>query len=281
MGFSDQDLSAGISEIWSKKTEMIFDNICVMVPLVSRQFEKDAQLGDTVHVQKPGNFTTQDYVRNNPLELQQATLTDDTLLINQQKYIYFGVDNVDKRQSGLDYMSIYTERAATALRNTVDARLLSHYTDALAANVQGSVGSPIVLSADNIFDYFCEAGEDLDNQSVIGGKRHAVIPPAIRKLITQSPEVRDRGTELVDTNVRNGFFGKFAGFEVHVTTNMARVSNTSPLLFFEQNFINMADQMTKTKLEQPDGYFIDAAAMLKVYGTKVFNPEAGAVIYAA
>lgn len=277
MPFSAQDLSLFNPEIWSQKTEKIFNKKVVMLPLVNRQFESDLTIGDTVHVQKPGNFTISQYTRNNPMTLQQATVTDDTLLINQQPYVYFAIDRLDKKQAKVPLEALYQERAAIAMRDEVDTHLLGHYTDALST--QGSAGSGITLNADNIYDYFCEVNEDLDDQN-IDGERHAVITPKYRKLITQSPELRDRGTEMVDANIRNGYMGKFAGFNIHVTTNMSAVSGTYPLMFFSKDFINFAEQLSVTEFENPSGYMVKACKMLKLYGSKVFNPEAGAVIYA-
>lgn len=281
MGYSSQNLSAAIGEVYSQKTEKIYRTTTVMLPIVSQQYQSDLRFGDTVHVQRPGQLVTMDYTRNQPMTLQASSMTDDTLVIDQQKYIYHGVDDFDQAQSHhKDLLNMYAYEAADAMRITVDTHLLGHYTDALAANVQGSTGSPISLTADNLYDYFMEVHEDLDNQNV-EGERHAVLPPKFTNLIARSPELRERGTSLVDDVVRNGYVGNFAGFKIHKTTNMSQVSGTYPLMFFVKDFIQFVEQKSIVKAETPDGYLNKAMAIAKLYGSKVFNPEAGAVIYAS
>jgi len=281
MGFTDQNLSNFIPEVWSKKLELIFDNKCVMKPLVSRKYEADASFGDTIHVQRVGDFTIQDYVRNSVMELEQSTVTDDTLIINQQKSHYFGVDRLDKRQSLVSIMPEYVERQGVAMAETIDARLLSHYTDALAANVIGSTTAPETVNASNVYDLFVEMGERLDNQNIFDGPRAAVITPSIRSAILRSEELRKRGTVMVDETIKNGKIGTLAGFDLNITTNMAQVSGTYPLMFFHKEFIQYVEQYSQLVGEQPDGTFVDAMKMIKLYGSKVFNPECGGVIYAA
>lgn len=281
MGFTDQNLANFIPEVWSKKLEVIFDNKCVMKPLVSRKYEPDASFGDTIHVQRVGDFTIQDYVRNQVMEMEQSTVTDDTLLINQQKYHYFGVDRLDKRQSLVSIMPEYVERQGVAIAETIDARLLSHYTDALAANVLGSTTAPETINASNVYDIFVEMGERLDNQNVFDGDRNAVIVPAVRSAILKSDQLTKRGTVMVDETIKNGKIGTFAGFNLHITTNMSQVSGTYPIMFFQKEFIQYVEQYSQLVGEQPDGTFVDAMKMIKLYGSKVFNPECGAVVYAA
>ena len=282
MAFADQSLSNAIPEVWSKKTEKVYRNKSVMRGLVSTDYQADLVVGDTVHVQRPGQLEMYDYTRNNPLTLQEWTLTDDTLVIDQQKYAYFGVDRLTQKQSHhKDLLALEVNEAAIAMRDTVDAHLLAHYTDVLPANIIGSLGAPITLTADNIYDYICDQGELLDNQNVFDGERHMVVPPKISNLIRKSPELRDRGTQLVDEVIRNGYMGMYGGFKIHVTTNMAQVSGVYPLMFFVKEFIQFVEQENILEYENPSGYLIKAAKMAKLYGSKVFNPEAGALIYAA
>jgi len=284
MAFIDQDMSNFIPEIWSKKVQKKYDNICVMEKLVNTDYEGDIkQGGDTVHSQLIGDFTTQDYVRNAPKTLQQMTVTDDTLVINQQKYVYGGVDDLDERQSFVNIQDQLADRAAVAMRNTVDTRLLSHYADAPAANTLGSLATPRVISPASIYDQFIEAGERLDVQNINPeAERHIVIPAEMRTVMLKSPELRDRSTDMVDETIMDGYVGKFGRFNVHVTTNMTKVSGVWPILFFTRDYISFAKQLTKSYVEKPSGYEIKAITTLYLYGSKVFSGQAraGGTIYA-
>lgn len=275
-----QDLNLAIPEVWSSVTETKYRKQTVMAPLVSRKYQKDAQFGDTIHVQRPGDLTMVDYVRNEPLSRQELTITDDTLLINQAKQLYFTVDKLDQRQSHhKNLLAMWSEEAAIAARNTVDAHLLGRYTDALPANVMGTSSSPEAVSASNIYNYFTDMSKTLNDNDVVNGERHAVISPAVRALIEKSPEMRDRGTSLVDTVVQNGYIGNFGGFKCHVSTNLTAVNGSYPLMFFVPGFIEFVEQVNVSEMEEPHGFYASALKMIKLYGSKTFNPEAGCVLW--
>lgn len=275
-----QDLDLSIPEVWSRTTEMKYRKQTVMANIVSRQYQKDAKFGDTIHVQRPNDLTMNDYVRNEPLTRQELVMTDDTLLINQAKSLYFTVDKLDQRQTHHgNLLQLWSEEAAVAARNTVDAHLLGRYTDALAGNVMGTSSAPEAVSASNVYDYFVDMGKQLDDNDVVEGERHAVVSPAIKALIAKSPELRDRGTALVDDTIRNGYVGNFGGFKCHVSTNFTAVNGSYPLMFFVPGFIEFVEQVNETEMENPHGWYAEALKMIKLYGSKTFNPEAGGVLW--
>src|SRR5690554_4408571 len=94
-----------IPEIWSKKVQKIFDKSTVMVKLCNRDYEGEVKrAGDTVHVRSFGEITIKNYTR-------EQTVVDDTLtdpmsdlVIDQEKYFSFIVDDVDKAQSNINIM---------------------------------------------------------------------------------------------------------------------------------------------------------------------------------
>lgn len=275
-----QDLDLSIPEVWSRQTEMKYRKQTVMANLVSRQYQKDAQFGDTIHVQRANDLQMLDYNRNEPLTRQELNITDDTLLINQAKQCYFTVDKLDQRQSHhSNLLQIWSDEAAVAARNTVDAHLLGRYTDALAANIMGTSSTPQSVTASTIYGLFVDMGKNLDDNDVVEGERHAVISPAIKALIAKSPELTDRGTSMVDDVVRNGYVGNFGGFKCHVSTNFTAVDGAYPLMFFVPKFIEFVEQVNHTEMEEPHGYYAEALKMIKLYGSKTFNPEAGGVMW--
>lgn len=275
-----QDLDLSIPEVWSRTTETKYRKKTVMANIVSRQYQKDAKFGDTIHVQRPNDLQMLDYNRNEPLTRQALSITDDTLLINQAKQIYFTVDKLDQRQTHHgNLLSLWSEEAAVAARNTVDAHLLGRYTDALAGNVMGSSSSPEAVSASNIYDYFVDMAKLLDDNDVPDSMRHAVMPPSLKALIAKSPELRDRGTAMVDDTIRNGYVGNFGGFKCHVTTNMTAVNSAYPVMFFVPEFIEFVEQVNETEMEEPNGWYANALKMIKLYGSKTFLPEAGGVLW--
>jgi len=280
-----------IPEIWSKKVQKIFDKTTVMVPLCNTDHEQEVKSGgDTVHVRSFGEITIKNYTR-------EQTLVDDTLVdpmsdlvIDQEKYFSFIVDDVDKAQADIKIMEGYAKRAADAIRRVVDQHLHAQYANVDAGNVLGSSSSPMPVTADNFYFYITELGRLMDDDNVPADDRHLVIDPSRKALMLRMPEFI-RATALGDKVVTNGKIGEVAGFEVHVSTNLNSASGNRPILALTKDLISYASQVDKVEKVRPSNQFVDKVKGLYVYGSKIFTnseltnsagpDEQGAVLWAA
>lgn len=275
-----------IPEIWTKDFLDLYHTECVMRDLVNTDFEGDLKNGgDTVHVNVAGTITLNDYTREQTITYQTITATKESMTISDQRYWAFRLDVLDVAQLTVDMMAKEREEAALTYRDAVDTTLLAHYANTDAANVRGSTGAPINLTKDNIFDEFTKMGTLLRVANARGRKKRAVVSAQIAELVQLSPELRTRSTGIVDTNIQNGLMVKnFAGWELHVTTNMATVSGAYPLMFFTENFINFVEQVNNVKIfPDMEQYAGPGARGINLFDSKVFTQVdgEGAVMYAA
>lgn len=270
-----------ISEVWSQKLLKVFDKTVVMAGLVNREFEGEINsAGDVVHIRTFGDVTVNNYTRDMTISFQALTDPMVDLGIDQQKYFAFKVDDMDKAQANIDILEGYAARAAVAIRDVVDSRLIGHYADVDSGNVIGTDGSPISLTKDNIYTYITQMGQLLDESNAPQEGRNLVITPKFKTLLLQSPEFT-RATNLGDNVVQNGFIGSLGGFKVHVTTNNPAVSGVVNLMAFTQDYIAFASQVSKVETVRPYNMFADAVKGLYLYGSKVVKPTAGVVLKAA
>lgn len=269
-----------IPEIWSKKLLKIFDKSAVMANLVNRDFEGEiTNAGDVVHVRTFGDVTVNNYTRDMTISFQSLTDPMVDLLIDQQKYFAFKVDDLDKAQANVNILEGYAGRAAIAIRDVVDSRLIGHYTDVDSGNVIGTDEAPITLTSSNIYGYITQLAEKLDDSNAPQEGRNLVITPKFKTMLLQSTEFT-RATSLGDNVVQNGYIGNVAGFGVHVTTNNPAVSGVVNLMAFTPDFISFASQVSKIETVRPYNMFADAVKGLYLYGSKVMLPKAGAVLKA-
>ncbi len=269
-----------IPEIWSKKLLKIFDSNAVMANLVNRDFEGEIKdSGDIVKVRTFGNVTISDYTRDQTISFQALTDPMQELSVDQQKYFAFKIDDLDKAQADMNILEGYAGRAAIAIRNIVDSRLLGHYADVDANNVVGTDVSPIVLTSTNIYGYIADLGEMLDTDNIPAEDRHLVLTPKYKTMLLKSDEFT-RATSLGDKVIQNGYIGNVAGFSVHVSTNLQPVSGVVNLMAFNREFVSFASQVNKIEHVRPYNMFADAVKGLYLYGSKVFHPTAGSVLKA-
>jgi hypothetical protein len=279
-----------IPEIWSKKVMKIFDKSTVMVPLCNRDYEGEVKsAGDTVHVRGFGEITIKNYTR-------EQTLVDDTLVdpmsdlvIDQEKYFSFIVDDIDKAQADIKIMEGYAERAADSIKRVVDQHLHAQYANVDAGNVIGSSSVPITLTKDNIYFYCTELRRLMKDDNAMG-EMHLVVDPSREALMLNAPEFT-RATGLGDKTVVDGEIGRIAGFKVHCSTNLNSTTGNRPILAMTNNLISYASQVDKVEHVRPSNQFVDKVKGLYVYGSKIFSnseltnsagpDEQGAVLWAS
>lgn len=274
-------LSNFMPEVWSKKLLAIFDKNAVMSKLVNTDFEGDIQsAGDVVKVRTFGDVTINTYTRDMTISFQSLTDPMQELAIDQQKYFAFKVDDLDKAQADMNILEGYSARAAIAIRNVVDSRLLSHFADVDAGNIIGTDVAPITLSTSNVYSYIADMAQLLDEDNIPAEGRHLVITPKVKTLLLKSEEFT-RASSLGDNIIQNGYIGNVAGFSVHVSTNLAPVGGVVNLMGFTRDFISFASQVSKIEHVRPYNMFADAVKGLYLYGSKVFLPTAGVVLKVA
>lgn len=270
-----------VPEVWSKKLQKNFDSNAVFPKLVNRDFEGEIKnAGDVVHIRSFGDITINDYTRNTTINFEDLSDPMDDLVIDQQKYFAFKVDDLDKAQTNIDILEGYVKRAAVAIRNVVDKRLHNHYADVNASNIIGTSGAPITLTEANVYGYLVDLSKLMDDANIPTEGRHLVVNPAVKGILLKSDEFT-RATSLGDKVVTNGMIGNVAGFTIHVSTNLNTVSTNTPLLAFTRDFITYASQVVKIERVRPSDMFADAVKGLYLYGSKVASnhDKAGAVLW--
>jgi hypothetical protein len=114
-----------IPEVWSAEINRVYERSLVYASagVVNRDYEGEISgAGDTVRINSIGDPTIGDYTKNTDMAAVE-TLTDAqaSLLINQQKFFNFQVDDIDAAQQKPKVMAAAMDRAGFGLRSAVDA----------------------------------------------------------------------------------------------------------------------------------------------------------------
>jgi len=272
--------------VFSRMVLDILDKSTVAVDCVSKDYEGEFSEGDLVTIRDFGatSIAVGDHTVDSTITYGLTAEQSQDMLIDQLKYTAFRLDYVDTKQSDLDLMEGNKERAAIALRDTIDSFLLSTMAaGAPALNTIGAttVGSVITLDASNIFAFFNDMYTLLEesNATSLGGTPFAIVPPAVMGVIRKSDQLV-HATASGDAVVRNGFQGNFAQFMVKQSTNVpynAAGTGTEPywnILFGYKKATQFAMQINVLEDLKLQTTFADASRMLAVYGSKVTLPNA-------
>lgn len=283
--------------IYSQKVQKFFRRASVVEDITNTDYAGEIEnFGDTVNIIKEPIITVNDYARGQTVNTE--TLADDQiqLTVDQGSYFAFKVDDIEERQSHVNFEALATSSGAYALKKNYDFNVLKAIYDGAstsAANT-GTDGSPIDGDAavDTLTDIMSAAKTVLDGNDVPEENRWFVAPPAFYQ------QLRKAGAKVVDQSVmadgsasamRNGMITDrpLFGFRMY-TTNAIAVSggsaanktfgsagaNEYAFLYGHQGAVATANHIAKTELIRDPDSFSDIVRGLHVFGRKVLRTEA-------
>ena len=294
-----QNLPSGnwVPAVYSQKVQKFFRRASVVEDITNTDYAGEIEnFGDTVNIVKEPSITVSDYARGQTVNTQ--TLADDKLqlTVDQGSYFAFKVDDIEERQSHVNWEALATSSGAYSLKRNYDYNVLKNIYDnaATSAANTGTDGSPIDGDAatDTLADVISAAKTVLDGNDVPEENRWFVAPPAFYK------QLRKAGAKIMDQSVmadggassmRNGMVTDrpLFGFRLYSTNAIAvssgaassktfgsAGSNEYAFLYGHQSGVATANHIAKTELIRDPDSFSDIVRGLHVFGRKILRTEA-------
>lgn len=269
-----------IPELWSARLLYALEKSHVAANLVNRDYEGIIrQQGDTVHINTIGAVTVNSYTKNTDINDPEILATEDqTLVIDQSKYFNFQIDDVDAAQIAGSIMDTAMGRAAYALNDVSDAFLLGVMATGAASD---NIITGVNLTADNVYAYIVALRTKLDKANVPMADRSVTVPPEVYALLLQDDRfVKASSGDTANAVLLNGEVGKCAGFTVYMSNNVPVSDGTFSIVASVPYATTYAEQIISTEAYRMEKRFADAVKGLHVYGAKVTDGKALAVLQA-
>ena len=294
-----QNLPSGnwVPAVYSQKVQKFFRRASVVEDITNTDYAGEIEnFGDTVNIVKEPSITVSDYARGQTVNTQ--TLADDKLqlTVDQGSYFAFKVDDIEERQSHVNWEALATSSGAYSLKKNYDYNVLKHIYDnasTSAANT-GTDASPIDgdAASDTLALVVSAAKTVLDGQDVPEENRWLVAPPAFFQ------QLRRAGAKLMDQSVmgdggtsgiQNGKVTDkpLYGFNMYSTNSIAvsggaaasktfgsAGSNEYAFLYGHQGAVATANHIAKTELIRDPNSFSDIVRGLHVFGRKILRSDA-------
>lgn len=270
-----------IPEVWAKELRSEFEKDLVYVSLCNRDYEGEiAQAGDTVHIETIGDVTVGNYVKGTTqIAPEDLDTSDQTLTISQSKYFAFKVDDVDKRQAAGQLVNKGMERSAYALKDAADQYVAGLYTGADAGNVIDTVH---IDTGDHAYEYLVDLGVLLDEANVPQAGRWAVCPPWYFGLLVTSKYATNAAFAGANAAITSGKVGELAGFMLYKSNNVPVITGDDyAVTAGTRDAISFADQINEVEALRMQSEFADMVRGLHLYGAKMVEPKAIAVLKAS
>lgn len=268
-----------IPTIWSARLLAHLDNAHVATQFVNRDYEGEIKnAGDTVKINQVGAISVKDYTKNSDMDEPEAlSLADQSLVIDQAKYFNFQVDDVDTVQAKAPLMDEAMNRAAYGLAEVSDKFLFSTMATA-ANNNSGTTGTPVALTAENIYSEIVKLKIMLDKKNVPTEGRRLAIPPEAHGLLLLDQRFVGTGGANAEEQLKNGKVGRTAGFDIYLSNNLPGNGTYTRMIASVPMAATFAEQIVKTEAFRMESRFADGVKGLHVYGAKVLRPDAIAVL---
>lgn len=277
-----------VPTVWAADILRALDTLLVYAnpAIINTDYEGDiANAGDTVRITTLGDVTVKDYTKDADIDAPE-TLSDAalTLVVDQQKYFNFQVDDIDKRQALPGLREEAARRAAYGLRKAMDTFIASKYTSIDTGNFVGSDGTPVTgFNADSkkAYNQLVALKTALDKTDTPEDGRFVVVPPWYEGYLQLDDRAISFGTAANRQQMQdgmmageNGLIGRAAGFDVYRSN---QVPNTAlakyKIIAGHRSAWSRAQQILETEAYRPERRFADALKGLHVYGAKVVRPS--------
>jgi len=238
-----------IPEIWSTS---ILDNLktrLVLPSIVDLRWQGDiANVGDTVKIQGPTALSASAYTHGSTtVSYSDPSSTTRSLVIDQDYYVSFGVDDLDEIQSNVDLLNLYTAEAAFALAKQVDTSIASEYTNAGLSAVTVTIGST------DVYDAVIDARTNLE-EADNSGRYFVVVDPAMYGAMLKNDTFVSAEADGAQVR-RTGQVGAIAGMDVYVSNNLTTASATTYGLYGSYTAIAHARQL----IGQPEAIRLESS----------------------
>ena len=289
-------------EIFSQKVLKFFRRASVVEDITNTDYAGEIEnFGDTVRIIKEPTITVSSYSRGAVVNPQDLADDQITMVVDQANAFAFKIDDIEERQSHVNFEALATSSGAFSLKRKYDANVLQAMADGAGltggAGTFGSAAAPIDITGtsneDNAVNLMLAIARSLDDNSIPEENRFFVAPPVfwenLFKAGSKFAEVQVTGDAT--SPLRNGLVmqGNIAGMNCYKTTALNN-SGTDVVTISGQDTTNdfvvlaghmsstaTASHIAKTEVVRSTETFSDIVRGLHVFGRKVLRPEALAV----
>ena len=278
--------------IYSKKAQLQFRKVSVAQAITNTEyFGEIAAMGDTVQVIKEPTITVASYARGQNLDVQDLQDDNLTLVVDQGNYYAFAVDDIERKQSHINWESMAADQGGYRLRDAFDQNILTYMKNqASSAMTLGTTGTPLKVNFDGTYSAtemtptlaLNRLARYLDAQNVPHENRWAVVDPFFLELL------RDDSSKMInDLYVNKGVLNNgmvttqpIHGFKLYMSNNLPYVG-TGPTATSGTNYgyifaghisaVATAEQIKTSEKLRAERTFADIVRGLHIFGRKLLR----------
>ena len=293
-GYDNLPSGNWLPSIYSQKVLKFFRRSSVVEGITNTDYAGEIEnYGDTVKIIKEPTISVASYTKGQTTNLQNLADDQDTLVVDTANYFAFKVDDIEERQSHVNWEALATSSGAYALKRKYDRDVL----EAISTTSGINAGSAVTANTGDLaHSVIAESARLLDDNEVPEENRWFVAPPIFYEKCFQAgnkiAEVQVSGDAT--SPLRNGLatVGTLAGFRCYKSTALNSTGGTDQVTLTDasatlatdgsENIVlaghmsstSTASHIAKTEVVRSTESFSDVIRGLHVFGQKVLRQEA-------
>ena len=295
------------AEIYSQKVLKFFRRASVIEDITNTDYAGEIEnFGDTVRIIKEPAITISSYARGSVVTPQDLADDEIQMTVDQANAFAFKVDDIEERQSHVNFETLSTSSGAYALKRNFDKNVMQNMINnagikGASGSVEtdtnlGTTGTPITFdgsdAGDEVVNLMALFARKLDEQDVPEEGRWFVAPPRVyQNLYTASSKITEvQVTGDAVSPLRNGLVTnqKVMGFSLYKSNALNQSADITDddqvslsgegtgenvVLAGHMSSTATASQIAKTEVIRDPDSFADIVRGLHVFGRKVIRPE--------
>lgn len=270
-----------IPEIWSAAIMEPFEKTTVFAQstVANHDYQGEiTRLGDSVHVSSIGKPTVRTYDAATDLIIEDLSVTDTKMTIDQGDYFAFRVEDVAAVQAAGPVKDPALKQASVKMSDKVDKYIAGIFK----AGAKKKIGQTKIVndSPDRIGKGQISAWKavvmmqkELNAESVPHLGRFLIVGPEFHSALLMDERFTRVDASGDADGLRNGIVGRAAGFDIMVSNNIPTTSTRELLCAGVPSAISFASQIIQVEPAREEKRFADIVKGLQIYGAKVFHPE--------
>jgi hypothetical protein len=285
--------------LYSKKTLRLFLAETVFQDITNRDYEGELKgYGSKLFIRKDVDVIVNEYSIGQDIVYDTPVSVALTLEINKAYYTAFRIDDIDKAQSDLDLVNMFSKNTKREVNIYVDQDVLEYMSTgadatnagatagAISGNIDlGAAGAPIAVDKDNAITNFLNLKQALGENNIPEENWFVVIPEWYANLLQQGDLKRADVTGDRMGVIRTGYLGEISGLKVYKNNNLYSVTDatTTRTAYYvlcgtseATTFAAQIDKSDQLPIQKSFGVYWRT---LFVWGRLVTQPTGIAVLY--
>ena len=277
MSFGNEEVRDAIPIIFAAKVLKEIEDKLVFGKIATKEYEGEINnVGDRVVIRGLGEVTIRKYdpkaakaVPEDPVQYETPQDSAIFLDVDQAYYYGIGMGDIKKKQSDLNHMTNYAQKAGFGLDGKVDAYIASLYN-------KGAMGdTPYVLATSlDSAKITSTIGELWDALQLVNvDKKWIVLPSWVILRLLYAGIVL---AEDLKGNLKNGFIGQVLNFDMYQSNRVAKPDETKwhhAIMAGSYDSIAFVQQIIETEQLRLASDFATVQRGLHVWGSRVIKPK--------